>query len=221
MTATALTRHCRLGAIGLAFALLAACSGLRPTTTEQPSFYSLDSAAPSPMRAAASATAPTLIVSPPHAVSGFDSQRIIYLREPHQLEYYAHSEWADTPARMSAPLIVAALEGSGAFRAVVLTPSVAAGDLRLDTEIVRLQHELGESPSRVRFTLRAYLVDGTTREVLASQAFEETASVASENPYGAVLAANSAVHAALERLANFCATAAATWQSARRQASAK
>jgi hypothetical protein len=26
----------------------------------------------------------------------------------------------------------------GAFRAVVLTPSVAAGDLRLDTEIMRL-----------------------------------------------------------------------------------
>ena len=212
MIATRLTRPCRLGAAVLTLALLAACSSLRPATTDQPSFYSLDSAAPSATRAPATATAPTLIVSPPHAVSGFDSQRIIYLREPHRLEYYAHSEWADTPARMAAPLIVAALAGTGAFRAVVLTPSVAAGDLRLDTEIVRLQHELGESPSRVRFTLRAYLVDGTTRAVLASQEFEETANVASENPYGAVLAANSATHAVFERLAIFCSEAANQWK---------
>lgn len=209
-----LARPCRLAAAGLAFTLLAACSGLRPEATEQPSFYSLDGArsAALPVTQAA-ATAPTLIVNPPHAASGFDSQRIIYLREPHQLEYYAHSEWADTPARMVAPLIVTALEASGAFRAVILTPSAAVGDLRLDTVIVRLQHELGKQPSLVRFTLRAYLVDNTTRQVLASQEFEETATVSSENPYGAVLAANSAVHTVLDQLASFCAEAAARWQS--------
>ena len=89
----------------------------------------------------AAATAPTLIINPPHAAAGFDSPRIIYVRETHKLEYFAHSEWVDTPARMLAPLIVAAVENSGAFRAVVLTPSAAAGDLRLDTEIIRLQHE--------------------------------------------------------------------------------
>ena len=90
---------------------------------------------------AAAAAAPTLIVNPPHAAAGFDSPRIIYVREAHKLEYFAHSEWVDPPARMLAPLLVAAVENSGAFRAVVLTPSAAAGDLRLDTEIIRLQHE--------------------------------------------------------------------------------
>jgi len=30
------------------------------------------------------------------------------VREPHKLEYFAHSEWVDPPARMLAPLIVAA-----------------------------------------------------------------------------------------------------------------
>ena len=88
--------------------------------------------------ASTSVTAPTLIVSPPHAAAGFDSQRIAYVREAHKLDYFAHAEWVDTPARMLAPLIVAAVESSGAFRSVVLTPTAAAGERGVDSEIVRL-----------------------------------------------------------------------------------
>jgi cholesterol transport system auxiliary component len=209
-------RPCRLAAAGLLFALLAGCNGFSPPAAEHPSFYSLDSARSAalpatPSAAAAPLAAPTLIVSPPHAESGFDSRRIIFLRQPHRLEYYAHSEWADTPARMLAPLVIGAIEASGAFRAVILTPSTATGELRLDTQIVRLQHELGALPSQVRFTLRAYLVESATRAVLASREFEATAPVASENPYGAVLAANTAVHAVLGQLAGFCAETASQW----------
>jgi cholesterol transport system auxiliary component len=155
--------------------------------------------------------APTLIVNPPHASAGFDSHRIIYVREPHQLEYFAHSEWVDTPARMIAPGIVAALENTGAFRAVVLTPSAAAGDLRLDVEILRLQHEFGSTPSRVRFTLRAYLVDNENRQVLAWREFDETVVAVQGDPYGGVIAANGAVQEVMQRLASFCAEAAGSW----------
>ena len=68
-------------------------------------------------------TAPTLVVHPPHAAAGYDSPRIVYTREPHRLDYYAHSEWVDTPARMLTPLIVAAVVRGGALHAVVPTPS--------------------------------------------------------------------------------------------------
>jgi cholesterol transport system auxiliary component len=149
-----------------------------------------------------------LIINPPHAAAGFDSQRIIYVREAHKLEYFVHSKWVDPPARMLAPLLAAAVENTGAFRAVVLTPSAAAGDLRLDTEVVRLQHEFQTRPSRVRFTLRAYIVDNTTRRVLAWREFDETAAAASDDPYGGVIAANRAVQAALDNLAAYCAETA-------------
>jgi cholesterol transport system auxiliary component len=155
--------------------------------------------------------APTLVVNPSHAAAGFDSRRIIYVREPHRLEYFAHSEWVDTPARMLAPLVVAAVENSAAFRAVVPTPSAVSGDLRLDTEIVRLQQEFGAPPSQVRFTLRAYLMDNTTRRVLARREFDATVAAASDDPYGGVVAANRAVQIVLEQLAAFCAEAAANW----------
>jgi len=214
-------RPCRLAAAALLLIVASACSALRPPATEQPSFYSLDSVrleakAATPVPAKRSMAAPTLIVNPTHSASGFNSQRIVYVRAAHQLEYYAHSEWVDTPARMLAPLIVSALENSGAFRAVVSTPSAADGDLRLDSEIIRLQHEVGP-PSRVRFTLRAYLVDNTTRQVLAWQEFDESVAATSEDPYGGVVAANRAVQTVLEKLAGFCAEVAGHWQATKAQ----
>ena len=220
MNSLSFARPSRLCAAALLLTLAGGCGALFPTTTTlQPSFYSLDSsrgAAPvSPtaaIRPTVPSVAPTLIINPPHAAAGFDSSRIIYVRETHKLEYFSHNEWVDTPARMLAPLIVAAVESNGTFRAVVLTPSAAAGDLRLDTEIVRLQHDFGSQPSRVRFTLRAYIVDNTTRRVLASREFDESVAAASKDPYGGVVAANRAVQTVLEQLAGFCANAAGNWQ---------
>jgi len=206
----AVARRCRPFIAGLAVLALGACSLLRPTTTPAPTVYSLDnapSATPLPALAAVSAQTTaatlTLIINPPQAAAGFDSQRIIYVREPHKLDYFAHSQWVDPPARMLGPLLLAAIERSGAFRAVVLTPGAAAGDLRLDTEIIRLQHEFQTQPSRVRFTLRATLVENKTRHVLAGREFEAVAPASSDDPYGGVVAANQAVQTVLENLAQF------------------
>jgi cholesterol transport system auxiliary component len=203
----------------LLLVMITGCGTLQPTRVAQPAFYSLDNAyselqefAHAP--AAPSAPVPTLIVTPPRAASGFNSQRIVYLRQAHQLEYYAHSEWIDTPARMLAPLIATAVARSGAYRAVVLTPSAASGELRLDTEIVRLQHDLRSQPSAVRFTLRAIVVDNSSRQVLARSEFDVAVPVTSEDPYGSVVAANRAVQAVLEQLAIFCAKATKLWQPA-------
>ena len=205
-------------AVGMTVALASGCTSLLPKPPPQPAFYSLDAAAaprtvqPREVRN----MGPTLIVNPPRAAAGFDSQRIIYTRQSHRLEYFAHSEWADTPARMLAPLIVAALDTTPAFGAVVTTASAANGDLRLDTEIVRLQQDFSTQPSRVRFTLRAVMVDNATRRVLAWREFDETVAAGSDDPPGGVLAAHRAVQAVLGPLASFCAEAAGGWVSDQR-----
>lgn len=213
-------RFVRLLGAGVFVMAAGACSTLRTATTPNPSFYTLGgapgeatAAGPAAAAAAALSTAPTLIVNPPHAAAGFDSPHIMYVREAHKLEHFAHSEWVDTPARMLAPLLVAAIAHTAAFRAVVLTPSSAAGDLRLDTEIIRLQQEFGRPPSRVRFTLRAYLVEDKTRRVLAWREFDAVVPAASENPYGGVVAANRAVQTVVDDVAAFCAGAARAWKN--------
>jgi cholesterol transport system auxiliary component len=196
----------RLLVVALPALALCACSALHPSVVPSTAFYALQNAkvAPSDPTAAQTATTPlTLIISPVRAASGYDSQRIIYVREAHKLEYFARSEWVDTPARMLGPLLVDAIEKVGAFRAVALTPASATGDVRLDTVIERIQQDFQTRPSRVHFTLRSYLVDEKTRRVMAWREFEGEAEAPSDDPYGGVLAANLAVSRVLVELAQF------------------
>jgi cholesterol transport system auxiliary component len=198
------TLFCRRSAAALSFMALGACGILQPAEAPNSSVYSLERM-PGKAPLTAPMSAPTLIVSPPHAAAGYDSKRIIYVREPHRLDYFAHSDWVEPPARMLAPLLVAAVENSGAFGAVVLMPSTAVGDLRLDSEIIRLHQDFRTQPSRVRFTLRAQLIDENTRRVLGWREFDVSVAAASENPYGGVVAASQAVHEVLASLSAFCA----------------
>jgi len=205
-----------LCSMSLAALLCGACSSLLPASEPQPTFYSL--AGNSTATAAASLVAPamgapTLLINPTRAAAGYDSRRIIYVRDAYKLEDFAHSEWVETPARMLAPLLAQALEQRGVFSAVVQAPSAVSGDLRLDTEIVRLQQDFTSRPSRARFTLRAFLVDSATRRVIAWREFDEALATTSEDPQGGVAAANGAVQAVLGQLAVFCTDAVMKWQA--------
>lgn len=212
----------RLGLLfagSLLISLMAGCAALGSSAPPPLSFYALDNAhitenaasRPAPLALTAPATALTLAVNPIHAASGFNSQHMIYTREAHQLEHFAHSQWIDTPARMLAPLIVSALENSGTFRAVILSPSSASSDLRLHSEIVRLQQEFDSSPSRVRFTLRAYIIENKSRRIVAVREFDASVATTSDEPPAGVIATNRAVHSVLEQLASFCSAASRHW----------
>ncbi len=209
-TVNFLERWCHRLAASLFFLLLGGCQVFSPVSAPRtPIIYSLDYAHRDEPTAphVLPIVAPSLLVSQPRAVARLNHSNIIYMRQPHKLEYFSLSEWADTPARMLAPLIVAAVENSGAFHAVVQAPSSADGELRLDTEVLQLQHEFDVKPSQVRFVLRADLIDDTTRQVIATRRFEAVATAPSDDTYGGVLAANQAVKTVLEELATFCAEA--------------
>lgn len=215
MNRICIVRGILVSAFGTLLLLAAGCGSLLPPAAPVPAIYALDTApaaTSSRQPVVANAMAPTLTVNSPRAAAGFDSRHMIYTRQPHQLEYFAHSEWVDTPARMLGPLIVAAIEGSGVFGGVALAPSTAASDLRLETEILRLQQEFERSPSRVHLTLRATVVDGMSRRLLATRVFDVTVVAASDDPYGGVKAANLALRTALDQLAGFSRDAAQAWQ---------
>ena len=205
----------RIIALSLIYVLASGCAVLRPTATPTPpTVYALDSVSQAPARTAPSRTtaAPVLLVSMPRDVPALDTRHILYIRHPHQLEYFVHSEWSNTPAHMLAPLVAAAMDNSGAFRAVLRAPSAARADLRLDLEVMELQQDFEHTPSLVQFALHAALIDEITRRVVASRHFEIVEVAPSANPYGGVIAANAAVARALDRLAAFAADTARQWR---------
>jgi cholesterol transport system auxiliary component len=128
-----------------------------------------------------------------------------YLRQPLELEYFATQRWADTPARMLKPLLAQALEP--VFSAVVPTPGILPANLRLDTELIRLQQNFTTKPSRIQLTLRAQLIDMKDKRVIAVKLFDESENTDSDNAYGGVIAANRALQRLLDQLTEFCINA--------------
>jgi cholesterol transport system auxiliary component len=194
--------------------LLSACSSLLPSPPPTPSFYTLGSSVKAaPVNQSVKVTGPTLLVNPMRAASGFDSTQMVYTRQPQQLEHFARSEWADTPARMLAPWLVQVLSTeltrSASVGAVLLAPSSAASEYAVDTDLIRLQQDFNVQPSQVRLTLRVALIQTTTRRVLAVREFDSTEPAATDNPRGGVQAAQIVSARVLLEVAEFCKVALA------------
>lgn len=184
----------------LAALLLAGCTGLPGPQGSIPDRYALD-ARPA-VQASSVQRDIVLAVNMPQASPGFETAQIAYMRKPHQLEYFANSRWTDAPARMLQPLLRQTLEQSAAFRAV--TQTAIPADIRLDTELIRLQQDFTARPSRVRITLRVQLIDVRSKRVLAIREFDESENADKDNAYGGVSAANRLVQRVLGQIAEFC-----------------
>jgi cholesterol transport system auxiliary component len=185
--------------------LLSACSGLSAQNVASPNIYVLE-AGPA-IQAAQVKRDLVLAVSVPRALPGFDTPQIAYVQQPYELNYFVTSRWAGTPARMLEPLIAQAIVQTGSFRAVVQTSGAITADVRLDTELVRLQQDFKTRPSRVQLTLRAQLIDMRGKRLLAEQQFDEVENTASEDAYGGVTATNRLLQRVLGKLAGFCVDA--------------
>ena len=195
----------------LTLAQASGCGGFGPSKTADIESFALDGDnAPASLSAV---TALTLSINPPRAAAGFDSSRIVYVRTPHEIQYFAQSVWVDRPAIMLAPLLVAAIARDGVFRSVVTSASAARNDLQLDSEIVRLQHEFYAQPSRAHFTLRVSVLAGASRAVLASREFDSVVESPSEDARGGVTAANEALNQVLGELARWCGVVARDYLS--------
>ena len=189
----------------LAGLLLAGCAGLSTPQGSSPNIYVLDAQPAVP--ASLVKRDLVLAVNMPQVRPGFETAQIAYLQQPHELNYFANSRWTDTPAHMLQPLLLQALQQSSGFRAVVSTASAIPADVRLDIELIRLQHDFTAHPSRVQITLQAQLIDVRSKRVLAVQQFDAMENAGTEDAYGGVSAANRLVQRVLGQVAEFCIAA--------------
>jgi len=197
--------------LGAGLGVLGACGSILPKPPVLPTLFTLDdgdAAGPPAAPPPDAATRPrTLLVAAPRAAPGFDTEHMVYLRRALQIDAFAQNQWVAPPAQMLAPIMVRALQRSGAFQAVLMAPSATASELRLDTELIRLQQDFSVSPSQVRVTLRAVLIDPATRRVLAWRELDRSLPASSDDPYGGVQAANRVVRELMAELVLFCVKA--------------
>jgi cholesterol transport system auxiliary component len=187
--------------------LVAGCSALPSPKIEEPVLHVLDAKPAIPRAQAAHEL--VLEVSVPRAAPGFDTAALLYVQKPFVLDAFATHRWVDAPARMIGPPLTHALEQTGYFRAVVPAPAGVPADLRLDTELVRLQQNFMTRPSRVELSLRFRLLDLRGRRVVAARVVDVDVAAASDDPDGGVVAANTALASALAQAAAFAVAASA------------
>lgn len=185
--------------LGVALLLTTGC--MWPAGTPVQYTYQLNAERPNPAgHTQTSLRDAVLLVERPQPNPGFGTARMAYLERPHELQYFAVNEWADSPARMLLPLLIETLQNRGSWRAVVQAPSAVRADYRLVTEHVLLQHEFTRKPSRVRMAWRMQLIAIPSQRVMGIRQFETVQEAPSEDPYGGVVAANRAAATLLQEV---------------------
>jgi cholesterol transport system auxiliary component len=143
-----------------------------------------------------------LVVAPPQAAQAYHTVRMAYSEQPYQLGYFRDHEWAEPPATMIQQLLVQTLERTGAFRAVLTEPDIAANAYTLRTDLLTLVQDFARTPPVLRLVMRAELL-GPGGRVAASREFAEEELLAQRTAQGGTVAANAAVARALQAITRF------------------
>ncbi len=185
-------------------AVLSACTLIKPPPAVNLQSYVMELPTPTHRARPASPPAPALVVAELRTRPGYDTPRMAYVKRNYALDYFANSQWADTPARMLQPLLVGALESTGHFRSVLRAPAPVAAGLRLDVEILRLEQVFITQPSHMRITLRVLLIDSRKGRVLGQREFDTDVPAAGDDAYGGVRTLNKVLGPLLHDVAAFC-----------------
>lgn len=180
--------------------LVAGCSGFRSGATAPVTWLLSAPATTTP--AAAPLTAVTLRVERPVAPPGFDTERILVVREPRVLEHYAGSRWAGPLPDVLTVLLVDTLRASSAFTSVHDASAALQSDYSLRATVRHFEADstAGGAPV-VRVVLDVTLARRSDRSVLASWTAEGRATADAERMRAVVAAFDAANAAALRDIA--------------------
>jgi len=145
----------------------------------------------------------TLLVLPPQASPVYDTTRMAYTKQPYQVAYFSHHEWGAPPAQMLLPLLMATMENTRYFSAVVSPPYSGKYSYVLRTDLTELIQDFTTEPAAVQLSLRIQLSDGTTGRILGSREIVLREPMQQETPYAGVVKANAATAQALQQVAGF------------------
>ncbi|AHE68173.1 ABC-type transport auxiliary lipoprotein family protein [Legionella oakridgensis] len=163
--------------------------------------YKLENFGCTPVKGKRSAS--SILVTQPEAVAGYQTEQMLYMVKPFELNPFAHSAWVGAPANMLFPLILQSLQYSNYFSAVISTPYGEKADYRLDTQLIELHQNFLANPSRIELIVKVVLTYVADNHVIASKIIKRDVQCPENTPYGGVLAANIAVKEFTEIMTEF------------------
>lgn len=178
--------------------ILTACSPIKVPVNNQ---YTLE--AFSSKKITKHQTTISILVSPPEAMAGNQTEQMRYIKKPFELEAFVHNAWVSAPANMLYPLITQSLQKTDFFYAVASGPYIDRADYRLDTQIITLHQNFLIKPSVVEFVAKVMLTHVADNRLVSSRVISERTNCPTDTPYGGVIAANKAVQTFTEKLSRF------------------
>lgn len=145
----------------------------------------------------------SILVAQPSAVSGYQTEQMLYIVKPFELKPFSRNAWVGPPANMLFPLILQSLQSSDYFSAVVSSPYSDKADYRLETELIELEQNFLMNPSMLQFVVKVVLSHISDNRVLASKIITEQICCPTNTPYGGVIAANQATQSFTKTLIDF------------------
>jgi len=134
-----------------------------------------------------------LKLAPVNATRLYNNTSIIYINTRYSRNSYAYSRWSDAPVILLQAVFQQALEKSRLFAAVLPPASISKARLILESTLFDFsQHITDKQHSSGVISIRFYLVNNVTRQVIKSRQFMATAPAPTNNAQGAVMALNKA-----------------------------
>lgn len=183
----------------IAAALLTACSGLKSGAVA-PVTYLLR--APADVTQAVAPTGMALRVERTIVPPGFDTDRILVLREPRVLDHYAGSRWSGALPDVLGTLAIDTLRATGAFTAVHDASAALASDYSLRIVARRFEADAADGGAPlVRVVLDCTVGRRADRGVVASFVAQGEARADADRMRSVVAAFDAATGTALRGIA--------------------
>lgn len=142
-------------------------------------------------------------IAAPVAVSGYNTEQMLYVVQPYELTPFVKNAWVDAPANMLFPLIVQSFQASGYFYAVSSLPYADKTDYRVDTQLIALEQNFLVKPSVLDFVVKNVVTNSKENQIIASRIFGHHLPCPVDGPYGGVMAANEATKLYTAELTQF------------------
>lgn len=182
---------------------LAGCSALPQTVINQ---YTLKRYSTVHL-ASSKQTLPSIYISAPEAVAGFQTVQMLYSKAPYQTSEFVHNAWSSPPAEMLYPLMIQSFQESHAFRVVGSGTHAEISSYRLDTQLLELIQNFNVKPSRIQLTVKFMISNTASAKVIASMVFHVNVACSSDTPYAGALAANIATAQLTKQIVGYTITA--------------